>query len=210
METTNGTSRRSAETRRQSCVNAFTQGIAHEASSLSDWMSLVSPSLWFYSSCEFPSQWKRHDKFFPAFPQSKAFQILPQAVCQPSNPSVSHTTRALQECRTQVRLGVGPFDVSDFICNASAGRKRMWKNRTCDGMLNIFSWKAIILLVYIAMHAVKLCNLRLNEPTCVDRILLYIIFCLFLLPRRVKLFIFALILPDVYNYCCVWLQWALL
>lgn len=139
-------------------------------------MSLVSPSLWFYSSCEFPSQWKRHDKFFPAFPQSKAFQILPQAVCQPSNPSVSHTALVLQECRTQVRLGVSPFDVSDFICNASAGRKRMWKNRTCDGMLNIFSWKAIILLVYIAVHAVKLCNLRLNEPTCVDRILLYIIF----------------------------------
>lgn len=35
VETTNGTSRRSTETRRQSCVNAFTQGIAHEAVSLS-------------------------------------------------------------------------------------------------------------------------------------------------------------------------------
>lgn len=174
-------------------------------------VSPLSLSLWFYSSWEFPSQWKRHDKFFPAFPQSKAFQIWPQAVCQPSNLSVSHTTLVLQECRTQVRLGVSPFNVSDFICNVSTGRKRMWKNRTCDGMLNIFSWKAIILLVYISVYAVKLCNLKLNEPTCVDRILLYIIFFPhFLVLRRVKLFIFVLILPDVYNYRCVWLQWALL
>lgn len=28
--------------------------------------------------------------------------------------------------------------------------------------------------------------------------------------RKVKLFIFVLILPDVYNYSCVWLQWGLL
>lgn len=149
VETTNGTSRRSAETRRQSCVNAFTQGIAHGAGSLSlsRWMSLVS--LWLYSSCEFPTRRKRHDKFFPAFPQSEPFQMLPQAVCQPSNLSVSPTTLVLPECRTQVRLGVSPFNVSDFICNVSAGRKRTWKNRTCDGMLNIFTRKAIILLVYI-------------------------------------------------------------
>lgn len=28
--------------------------------------------------------------------------------------------------------------------------------------------------------------------------------------RKVKLFIFVLILPDIYNYSCVWLQWGLL
>lgn len=110
---------------------------------------LSSLSPWFYSSCEFPTGKRDMTSSFRQFSQSEPFQMLPQAVCQPSNLSVSHTTLVLPECRTQVRLGVSPFNISDFICNVSAGRKRMWKKRTCDGMINIFTQKAIILLVYI-------------------------------------------------------------
>lgn len=82
------------------------------------------------SSCVFPCWCSRHDKIFPAFPESKPVQVYPQSLCQPASQLVSqsyHTILLRQECRGRVQPCAGPFIVRRFICNMMEPTKSMWK-----------------------------------------------------------------------------------